>query len=192
MLSELINKNRTYRRFFQEHKISLKTLEELIDLARLSPSPRNQQALKFIPVSNSKKNQQIFELLAWAGALPDWKGPVKGEQPSGYIIILEDKNLIPTKSKSFNDMACGIVAQSITLGAVEKGLGACMIAAIQKNKLKNLLKLSEQYEILLVIALGKPKEQVVIEEISDNKTNYWRDENNIHHVPKRKLNDIII
>ena len=192
MLKEIIKKNRTFRRFYQDYKIPDKTLIELIDLARLSSSPRNQQALKFIPINSEELNSEVFKLLSWAGALTDWKGAEEGERPSAYIIILEDRNLIPPKSKSFNDMACGIVAQSITLGAVEKNIGGCMVAAIQKNKLKKLLNLSEQFEILLVIALGKPKEEIILEKMPKNGDfNYWRDDNNIHHVPKRELDEII-
>jgi hypothetical protein len=54
------------------------------------------------------------------------------------------------------------------------------------------VKLNEQYEILHVIALGKPKETVVLEEMKDNNVKYWRDENQVHHVPKRPLDDIIL
>lgn len=193
MLSDLINKNRSYRRFYENQKIDEKTLLSLVELARISPSPRNQQALKFIVSHSNCNNDLIFETLAWAGALLDWNGPEIGERPSAYIIILGDNSIIDEKSKSYNETASGIAAQSILLGAVEKELGGCMIAAIKRHVLRKNLNIHEKFEILMVIALGKPKETVILDDMPDNGNyNYWRDENKNHHVPKRSLNEIIV
>jgi len=188
MLKELILKNRSYRRFYEEENIDNSTLADLVDLARLSASGANKQPLKYITSTNREINEKIFSCLAWAAYLKDWDGPEKGERPNAYIIILGDKNI----STSFG---CdhGIAAQSILLGAVEKGYGGCIIGSIKKEDLSRLLMIPDQFEILLVIALGKPKEKVIIEEISsDGDIKYYRDVNGIHHVPKRKLEDIII
>ena len=68
-----------------------------------------------------------------------------------------------------------------------------MLANIQREKLKTALRLPADTEILLVIALGKPKEKVVLEEIdADGDTKYYRDADGTHHVPKRKLKDILL
>jgi nitroreductase len=93
------------------------------------------------------------------------------------------------------DFGCdhGIAGQSITLGAREMGLAGCMIASINRERLREVLNIPERFKILLVIAVGKPKEQIVIEEVgSDGGIKYWRDDQGVHHVPKRSLNDIII
>ena len=188
MLKELILKNRSYRRFHQEEVMSLEELKELIDLARLSASGSNLQSLKYIISNNPLKNADIFKHLAWAGYLKNWDGPADGERPTAYIIILGDTEI----SKSFG---CdhGIAAQSILLGAAEKGFGGCMIGSIKRNSLRQDLAIPDRYEILLVLALGKPKEQVVIEQVAaEGSIKYWRDDDSIHHVPKRSLNEIII
>lgn len=188
MIKDLIKRNRTYRRFYQEAEIDRSVLEELIDLARLSASGANLQPLKYIISNKSEKNELIFQQLKWAGYLTDWNGPEEGEKPAAYIIMLEDKNIS-------TNIICdhGIASQSILLGAVEKGLGGCILAAVDRKNLKDKLGIPENYEILLVIALGKPKEVVVLEELKDNENiKYWRDENKVHHVPKRKLKDIIL
>ena len=188
MLKELVVKNRTYRRFYENEKIEGGILEELIDLARLSSSGGNFQSLKYILSCNAPKNELIFPNLKWAGYLPDWNGPEPGERPSAYIIVLGDKEI---NSNHFWDH--GIASQSILLGAVEKGLGGCMFASIDRQNLTKALNIPERYEILLVIALGKPKEIVVLEEVSNLKNvTYWRDEEQVHHVPKRLLKDIIL
>ncbi len=193
MIKNLILKNRTYRRFKEEINIPEKELFDLIDLARLTPSPRNRQSLKFFISNTTEINNKIFPTLSWAGALPDWKGPSKGERPSAYIIILGDNSIFPKVENTYHDVASGYVAQSILLGAIEKGYGGCTIAAVQRQKLKQELKLPEHFDILLVLTLGVPNENIIIENMPENGNyNYWRDENQIHHVPKRSLKEIII
>ena len=193
MLKKLIESNRSYRRFFQDKEISSEKLMSFVDAARLSSSPRNQQALKFILVNEQGLNSKIFPLTAWAGAITDWEGPVEGERPSAYIIILGDNSILEKGKKTYHEVASGVAAQSIMLAAVEEGYGGCMIAAIKRKPLRKLLKIKEKYEILLVLALGKPKEKVVINEMPDDGDfNYWRDKNNTHHVPKRSIDEIIL
>jgi nitroreductase len=188
MLKELILKNRSYRRFDQNHKIKLKILEELIDLARLSPSGANLQPLKYILSVDTDKNSRIFKHLAWAGYLTDWPGPAEGERPAGYIIILLDTDI-----QKKIDCDHGIAAQSMLLGAAELGLGGCIIGSVQRDKLRAELGFPARFEILLVIALGKPVEEVVLEQISEaGNIRYWRDEDHRHHVPKRPLEELIL
>ena len=187
MIREIVERNRSYRRFVESQRISYDFLEGIVDLARLSPSSRNQQAIKFKIVSDQEGCNLLFPTLAWAGYITDWNGPGKGERPAGYIIMLGDKNL----GTSFS-VDLGISAQSIMLGAVEGGYGGCMIASIQRDKLRKLFSIDENFEILLVLALGKPAEKVFIEDIKDGNIRYWRDENDRHHVPKRLLTDLIV
>lgn len=180
--------NRSFRRFDNEHKITIQTLEELVGLARVTASAANMQPLKYIICSDKTKNEQIFSTLGWAGYLKDWEGPATEEQPTGYIVVLGDKSI----AKNF---WCdhGIAAQTILLGARALGLGGCMLANINRPKLINTLNIAEHFDILLVIALGKPVEQVVIEEVNETgNIEYFRDKTNVHHVPKRNLDEIII
>jgi len=148
--------------------------------------------LKFWLSNDEKLNKRIFSGLAWAGYLKDWKGPKPGEQPPAYIFILADKNISDNFQKDFLQTASGIVAQSILLGAVEMGLGGCIIAAFQKNKVSETISLANNLEILLILAIGKPKENVIIQNVDTiGDIKYWRDEKGNHYVPKRKLEDII-
>jgi len=187
MMYDLIRKNRSCRRYYQDMTITGEQLRYLVELARLSASTANLQPLKFILSSTPEKNSLIFPCLSWAGYLRDWEGPEEGEKPSGYITILGDKDIM----KNF-DCNHGIAAQSILLGAVEMDFGGCMIASIKRDKLRAALKIPEKYEILLVIALGVPKESVIIDEIEYGNVKYWRDKDNTHHVPKRPLSEIIL
>lgn len=194
MITDLIKKNRSCRRFYQDHAVSLKTLKELVNLARLSASAANLQSLRYILSSNPEKNDLIFSCLAWAGYIKDWPGPEDGERPAAYIIILGNTNI----SKNF---WCdhGIASQSMLLGARGKGLAGCMIGAINRRKIRKILSIPPEYKILLVLAIGKPKEKVKLEIVdsdsqlsTNNNIKYWRDGKGVHHVPKRKLTDIIL
>ena len=188
MIKDLILKSRSYRRFHQEVVIERETLEELVDLARLSPSAANLQPLRYILACDPQQNVTIFSCLSWAGYLKDWPGPVEGERPAAYIIVLGDNEV-----SSSIDCDHGIAAQSIMLGAAEKGLGGCIIASVQKEKLREALDIPSRYEILLVLALGKPRESVAIEEVEPTgDIKYWRDSDDVHHVPKRSLNELIL
>ena len=193
IFKDLVLETRTYRRFQQEEKISQEQLKELVDLARLSASPRNQQALKFMLIHDEKQCALLFPFLGWAGALPDWSGPSEGERPVAYIIILGDNSLIPKGKPHHHEAAYGIAAQSIMLGASEIGFGGCMIASIQRKPVRETFQIPENLEILLVLALGMPNEVVAIEDMPENGDyRYWRDENGLHFVPKRSLDELIL
>ncbi len=186
MIKDLILRNRSYRRFYQDKQITMEELTDMVDLARLSPSARNAQPLRYAISNVPDKNRIIFKYLSWAGYLTDWKGPEEGERPAAYIIMLDDTSV---SSNFYSDN--GIASQSILLGAVEKGYGGCIIGAVDRDSLQKELNISSQYKIVQVIALGVPKEEVVLEEL-DEDYKYWRDLKGVHHVPKRSLKDIIV
>ena len=187
-LRDLVLRNRSYRRFDESYTIQHETLVELVGLARCTPSATNRQPLKYILSADLKTNDRIFPCLAWAAYLQDWEGPVPGERPTAYIIILIDDTL--TKDWWCDD---GIVAQTILLGAVEKGLGGCIIGSINKERLTQELAIPKHLKIRLVLALGKPAEQVVLEDLEPGGDfRYWRDAEGVHHVPKRTLSELIV
>jgi nitroreductase len=188
MLSDLVLRTRSYRRFYQDVPISLETLRELIDLGRLASSGRNIQPLKYAVCNDRATNAAIFATLAWAGYLTDWPGPVEGERPAAYVVVLGDTTL----SQNFG-VDEGIAIQNIMLGATERGLGGCILGSVQREQVRAILGIPERFEILHMLALGKPKEVVVLDPIGpDGDVKYWRDSNQVHHVPKRRLEQIIV
>ena len=183
----LVKNTRSCRRFKPEPAIKIDLLKSLVDLARITASAANLQPLKYILCSNPEKNISIFECLGWAGYLKDWAGPSPEERPTGYIVMLGDKRI----AKNF-DIDVGIASQTIMLGAKNMGYSGCMIGNIHHQKLAEVIKLKDHHVILLVLALGAPKENIVLESMkADDDFRYYRDEQGIHHVPKRNLDDII-
>lgn len=186
MLKELLIKNRSYRRFQAKPVLSKADLKELIDAARLSPSARNDQPLKFLILHSRKACDTLFPFLAWAGYLTQWKGPSELEHPTSYIILLLDKQIAEKA-----DTDAGIACQSILLSAVEKGFGGCILGAVQRDPIRRSFGIDERYEILYVIALGKPSERVQTEDLRDGDTRYYRTDDDVHHVPKRSGEELI-
>lgn len=185
---DLVKKNRSIRRFRQEVPITRDVLRELVELARLSSSGGNLQPLRFGLICTPEDNAKVFPHLSWAGYLLDWPGPEEGERPSAYIIILGDTSV----TRNFGSDQ-GIACQSILLGATEMGLGGCIIGTIERDALRVGLRIPDRYQILLVIALGTPDETVVLETTGlDGDIKYWRDEEGVHHVPKRPLDELIV
>ncbi|WP_321343419.1 nitroreductase family protein [uncultured Draconibacterium sp.] len=187
MIKELITRNRSYRRFDENVKISTEQILKWIDLARLSASGRNAQSLKYAVVTAEEKCERIFPFLGWAGYLSNWKGPAQGERPVAYIAVINDRNI--AENHYCDD---GIAMQSILLGVVEDGFGGCMIGSVNKAKVAKILELDEKHELLWVIALGKPIEKVVVEEAENGNIKYWRDDEQVHHVPKRPIDEIVL
>jgi len=188
MFKDLVLKCRSYRRFYQDVALDNKTLRELVDLARNSASAVNRQPLKYLISGSPEKNALIFSTLHWAGTLKTWPGPVEGERPSGYIIILGDKEI----GAGFG-LDPGIAAQTILLGAVEKGFGGCMLGAVDKDNLRQLF----EYSGRIRNCAGRSARQTEGKDHPGNMTpadsfNYWRDKDEGHHVPKRQLKDIIV
>ncbi len=191
MFKELVFKNRSYRGFNEDRKICKEELVELVELARLCPSTMNIQALKYKLVYTESEVLKIRPELGWAKGLSHLNIPHEGKQPTGFIIICLDENISTGAVKMFRDV--GIVAQTMLLGAVEKGLGGCMIGSFTPSKITKTLGLEDNLKPMLIVAFGVPAEEVVVVEVENGESiTYYRDDHDVHYVPKRKIEDIII
>ncbi len=188
MIKDLVLLNRSYRKFHNNKKVSVEELINLVDMARTTPSSKNRQPLKYILVTNEDDVNMVASHLKWAWFLKEWDGPEKSEQPPAYIIMLNDNTL---NERAFID--AGIAAQTILLGAVESQLGGCIIRTVNRYEISKHFNLPSNLEIVQVIAIGYPNQKVKLT-TTDNKdsTNYYEDNDGVHYVPKRKLEDIII
>ena len=188
MLTDLLEKSRSYRRFDESVNVSYDTLRELIDAARYCPSAANRQPLKYRLVYESSETEQVFECLKFAAYLTNWTGPAEGERPSAYIVVLGDESI-----SKFPEVDAGIAMQTMLLRATELGLGGCIFASVQREKLRGILSLDEGYHIGYVIALGKPAETCLVEPLGqDGDIKYYRDAVGVHHVPKRSLDALLV
>ncbi|MEA4920226.1 MAG: nitroreductase family protein [Clostridiaceae bacterium] len=189
---ELVEKNRSYRGYDEKYVITREQLETLIDYTRFCPSSINFQPFKYFLSCDKETNAIIQPMTAWARRLQaQMTLPHEGKMPTAFIVICHDKNIGPNTERFSKDV--GIVAQTILLGAVDMGLGGCMIGNYNPDKVKEALGLEENLQPVLIVALGKPDEKIVITDIPQSgEIGYYRDENDVHYVPKRSLKDILI
>ena len=188
---EIVIANRSYRGYDESYKFTREKLEEYVDLTRFTPSSVNMQPFKYYVAYEKSNVDTIQKMTKWARALPELNLPYEGKRPTGFIIICQDTNIFSNTNRFMKDV--GIVAQTILLQAADDGLGGCMIGNFNAEEVKSILDLSENLLPLLIVALGKPAEKIVITEVKeDGKTDYYRDENDVHYVPKRSLEDILI
>ncbi len=186
MIRELVNKNRSYRRFYEEKRIPCEELMELVEICHNTPSAANRQPLRYRLVTQPEVCDKVFATLGWAGYLTDWAGPPAGERPAAYVILLAQEGT----NCQWDE---GVASQTLLLAAVEKGYGGCILGNIRRDELAKALEIPEGMAVKLVIALGVPKEEVVLETIREGEDiRYYRDKNMVHHVPKFDLKDIII
>jgi len=187
VFKELVKKSRSFRRFKQDPAPTLEQLAEVVALARLAPSANNDQPLKYFLVKSQEYLDHTFSCLQWAGYLTDWPGPAENERPTAYIIICSDPAL-----RDNPEIDVGLAAQIMIMGLREMGFGTCLLGSVDRPKLQKLLDLPRGLKIHLALAAGTPGEQVELATVADQDTRYWRDENDIHHVPKRKLSELIV
>ncbi len=194
MFRDLVLKNKTYRRFYEDYQVPYSLVEQWIDLARFVPTARNQQALKYLIVTDPAVREKLFETLAWAGYLKDWKGPEKGERPTAYVVVGIDRRISDNYLAHWTLVDLGIAIQTILLAAAENDIGGCVIVAMNKRKQREILKLPDYIDIQAVLALGKPKENVLQYDMKKGERDirYYRDEKGNHYVPKRPLDEILL
>ena len=193
----LVRRARTCRRFDESMRVPREFLLELAELARLTPCGANAQCLRFHVVSGAEDCARVFDELAWAGALKDWPGPAEGERPTGYIAILAERAVPGKPAAPITEVDTGIAAQTMMLAArsATPEVAACMFKAFTPHAIDAMGLDNDKYELKLIMAFGVPAEIQVIDAIDSNpdgSINYWRDEAQVHHVPKRSLADVLV
>jgi nitroreductase len=189
MLRELVDKNRSHREFKSGVEMTEEMICEWILNASHCPAAMNLQALKYKILTRPEEVAALLPLTRWAASL-EKKLPPDGHGPSAFIIMCHDTDIAPMKPIFMMDV--GICAQTIMLSATEAGFGGCIIGSGASDKLSEALSLPNNLVPVLVLGLGIPEDEVVLTEASDGNTKYYRDENNVHYVPKRSLDEIMI
>ena len=191
MLIDLIKANRSYRGYNHSRTVTKDELLKMVEAARLCPSSVNMQPLRYFLACDPATVATIQAETKWAKGLPDIHLPHPGKEPTAFIVICQDTSIDANLSRFQRDV--GIVAQTMLLTAVEMGLGGCMIGNYDALDVREGLGLPENLQPMLVIALGKPAETIILTDVKeDGNTAYYRDENDVHYVPKRKLEDLLV
>lgn len=187
-IEHLSRTTRSFRRFRESYPVTETLMTQWVNNARVTASAANKQPLRYRIVTDSDQCARVFETLSWAAALPDWNGPKEGERPTGYIVMAVDSKTFEGELWRFD---AGIAAQTIMLASTEEGFGGCMILSFKRKQIKEILDMPEGLEPVLVLALGRPIEDVRLVDAEGDDTTYYRNENQVHFVPKRRLEDVL-
>ena len=188
-INDLFRENRSYRRFLENERVSPDLIIDWVNNARLAACSRNIQAQRYRIITDKDTCAKVFPQLTWAAALKDWSGPKEGERPAAYVLIGRDSRL-----PGLADLDTGIAAEALRISAIAAGYGSCLLASINKRAIIEQCDLPDWYQLDLVLALGNPAETVIIDELAQgqNDLDYYRDDMDNHHVPKRNLEDLLI
>lgn len=189
-LEQLVRKNRSYRGYDESVSVTSEQLYQLLSCVRLTPSSTNLQPLKFLVTNTPEENAKIFPYTKWAGKLSHLHLPYQGHRPTAYVVIFIDRTIAQNPTPFLKDV--GIAAQTLLLGAVEQGLGGIMIGSFDHDAILKEFSLPDTLQPELVVALGKPDETIVLEDAKGGEVSYYRDAQDVHHVPKRPLKELIL
>lgn len=182
---DAITRRRTIRKFHQQD-VGVEILKKLVDAARLAPSGANLQPIEYVIVSRRSLREKIFPCLRWAGYIAPQGNPQPDEEPMAYIIMLVNTRI---KERDYQyDVGCA--AENIALAAIDENLGTCLMGAIERERISQILSIPDYYIVDLVISLGYPKEEPVVEDLRES-VRYYKDSRGVLHVPKRKLKEIV-
>jgi len=182
---ESITGRRSIRKFSRK-LVPTEDLKELVKLGGLAASGMNVQPIKYI-IATREKADSIFPHTRWAGYLKGKGSPLFEERPAAFILVLNDKNL----RTSGYELDAGAAIQNILLGAHSMGLGTCWLGAIDYEKISEITDIGDKYKLISAIAVGYPA-QTSISEPAGGDIKYYLDNEQVLHVPKRGLDEIIL
>ena len=189
---EAVTMRRSIRRF-KEIPISYEILEKCVNAGRLAPTAVNCQLWEYIIIDDERLLTKVLDTITSLSGIPRPEGGWSSERrPKAYIVVLINTELESEigAGRPNTHYDVGLAIENMVLVALEEGLGSCVMTGIDRDRLRQLLNVAENYEIAILLSLGYADENPVIE-IASGSIRRWVDENGIRHVPKRKLEDII-
>lgn len=184
---ETLFTRRTYRRFRQK-AVPQDVVEDLIEAVRISSSAANRQPVRLVIVNTHGAVAAVQPLVKWAAYLPPEQGtPKADEQPTLYAAVVDDTSL-----PGDHGVDLGIALANLTLAAWDKGVGSCIMGAIDRPALTELLALPEGLRLCYMVALGYPAHKSRVVTMQDSSVKYYLDENRDYCVPKRSMDEVLL
>ena len=177
-IMELLATRRTYRRF-QQTPVPAAVVDDMIQAVRLSSCGGNRQAIRLVVVRSPEMVARVQPLAKWAAYLPPEQGtPGPGENPVLFVAVVQDTD-------------AGIALANLTLAAWARGVGSCIMGAIDRPRLTGLLGLAENETLHTMVALGYPAHAARVVPLTEaTGVKYYLDANRDYCVPKRSVEEI--
>ena len=183
---ELLTTRRTYRRFAQK-AVPQDVVTDIVEAVRLSSCGANRQAVRLVMVQSPAMVAKVQPLVRWAAYLPPEQGTPKADElPTLYAAVLQDTS-IP------GDLATdtGIALANMTLAAWDKGVGSCIMGAINKPALTELLGIQAPQQLAFMVAFGYPTHKAhIVPMTGETGVKYYLDDARNYCVPKRSAEEI--
>jgi len=180
-LYDVILSRRSIRQF-KPDSLAREALVRIVEAGRLAPSAANLQPLEFVVVDDRDICAKFFPCLKWAAYVAPQGNPRPGQEPVAYVVVLVNTAV---REKMF-EYDVGAAVENMILTALADGIGSCWLISIDREKAAQILGVPEGLRIDSVLALGRPAESPVVEELKDS-AKYWKDDEGRLHVPKRPL-----
>ena len=186
-MMKFLRGRRTYRRF-EQRPVAPEILTEAVDAARIASCGANRQTVRYIIVESADAVAAVQPLVHWAAYLPPEQGaPKPDELPTAFIAILQDDNL-----PGASDVDVGLALGSLTAAAWAHGVGSCIMGAINRPALTELLALPEGVRLCYIVALGYPTHESHLVSMQDGDVKYYLDDNRDFCVPKRGMEEVLL
>ncbi len=186
-MMEFLRSRRTYRRFAQR-AVPHEILTEAVDAARMASCGANRQTVRYIVVESADAVAAVQPLVHWAAYLPPEQGTPKADElPTAFIAVLQDDNL-----PGASDVDVGLALGNLTAAAWAHGVGSCIMGAIDRPALKELLALPEGVRLCYMVALGYPTHESHLVEMQDGSVKYYLDADRNYCVPKRGMAEVLL
>lgn len=186
-MMEFLRSRRTYRRFAQR-AVPHEILTEAVDAARMASCGANRQTVRYIVVESADAVAAVQPLVHWAAYLPPEQGTPKADElPTAFIAVLQDDNL-----PGASDVDVGLALGSLTAAAWAHGVGSCIMGAIDRPALKELLALPEGVRLCYMVAFGYPTHESHLVEMQDGSVKYYLDADRNYCVPKRGMDEVLL
>ena len=158
---ECIKGRRSVRRY-TETPVTKEQFEEIVELARMAPTWKNTQTLRYVLVQDKELIARIAEtaLLGFehnAKTLNSTSALVVLAQVNGICGYEKDGSYSTSKGAGWEMFDAGIAAQTFCLAAYEKGLGSCILGIFDDKKVAELIELPEGQTVAALIPIGEPK-----------------------------------
>jgi nitroreductase len=133
-------------RAYRDKPIPRETIERLLEAGRLAPSAGNSEPWHFITVTHVEKRKTLSKGL-YAKFIT---------QAPLAIVVCGDKKA----SADWYAVDASLAVENMVLSAVGEGLGTCIVGSFTEADVKALLKIPERFEVIVIIAVGYPREKL--------------------------------
>ena len=185
-LDEILETGRTIRKFEQK-EVPDEVIARVLKNVRTAHCGNNRQVLRYIVVKSEEKRREVGNIVHFAASLPREIGePKEDEKAMLYIAITK-----PAGNTPIQDIDCGIAAEVICETAWDEGVGSCMMLNFNVQAANEIMNVSEDRTVRMIIAMGYPKHRSTIVDVPESgNVSYYVDDQIDYYVPKRSVEEL--